>query len=337
MKKIKSFNGLKVLLALCIYSAHAHLMLRNFFSVSLFFMISGFLLYYTWNDRLKDYNFKMNIKWACRHVMKLYPLHICMFLASIIVRFDWVKSTPIKELLLKGFFNITLLQSFTESPYTFNYCSWYISTLSILYFIALPSIKFIKKNSKFTEMIITIILVFQYIVNYYFIKFDTLLSFIYSHPIYRFTDFILGMLAAEMYLKFIRTKEDGISINILNILQSIIVVLFTSMMIASFNFKETTNYFSMLFIFVLIILAFDKGWLADLLNSSRMQFLAKISFEFYMCHELILFVIESNMYNYLLINNEKLGLIIVWIIGLPISIICAKVLNSVITNKFTRW
>lgn len=34
--KIKSLDGLRVVVALCIYTSHAHLMLRNFFSVSFF-------------------------------------------------------------------------------------------------------------------------------------------------------------------------------------------------------------------------------------------------------------------------------------------------------------
>lgn len=328
--KIKSLDGLRVVVALCIYTFHAHLMLRNFFSVSFFFMLSGFVLYYSESDRSIDFSIINNIKWSFKHIIRLYPLHILMFLFSIFIRYEWVESLSTQDLLIKGFLNITLLQSLCLNPYTFNFCSWYISTLCIIYFFALPIINYIKKSSYETEMLLAIIIIFQYIVNYYFLKYEPHLSFIYSHPIYRITDVVLGILTAKLFLKY---RKKNINVELINISQLFIVVIFTIMLIASFNFRETTNYFSVLFVFLIFIQAFDKGWLSGLLNNRYVQGVAKITFEFYMCHELILFLLEKNITPYLSINNQTLKCLIVWFVGLPISLICAKVLNITFTKK----
>ncbi len=100
--KIKSLNGFRIIVAICIYTSHAHLMLRNFFSVSFFFMLSGFVLYYTWEERICNVNFKSSVLWTLKHIMKIYPLHILMFIISIFVRWEWVSSLSHKELLIKG-------------------------------------------------------------------------------------------------------------------------------------------------------------------------------------------------------------------------------------------
>lgn len=182
-------------------------------------------------------------------------------------------------------------------------------------------------------MLLAFVLVVQYVVNYYFLKFEPSLSFIYSHPVYRVTDFVLGMLTAKMFLKYHRIN---FSTDLINLLQAISAVVFTAMLIASFNFRETTNYFSILFIIVIFIQAFDRGWLSEILKNRIIQKLSNISFEFYMCHELILFVLEKNISPYLTFNDELMKYKIIFTIGLPISILAAKLLNVIVTKKIAR-
>lgn len=330
--KIKSLDGLRVLFCLCVYTAHAHLMLRNYFSVGFFFMLSGFVLYYAYSDKLEVSvnGFRDRIKWISRHTLRFYPIHILMFIASIPIRWDWITSLSQEELLSKGFLNVTLLQGMTFNPYTFNYCSWYLSTLFILYLIAIPLMGLIKKSKYSTEMWIAFILVLQYIINYYFVKYSPTLDFIYSHPIYRVTDFMLGMLVAKMFQQY---KNINVSKSIMDILQSILVVVFTAMLIASFNFKETTNYFTGFFVITIFIMAFDKGWLAEILSRKPIQKFAAISLEFYLCHELVLFILEKYISVRMVNYSYGFTCLTIWVIGLPISIVIAKLLNTLVSKK----
>lgn len=85
-RKIYSLNGLKAFGYICVFTAHAHLMLRNKFSVTLFFIISGFLAFYNRQPPLESIKFTNIVSYSFKHIVRLWQIHILFFLLSIVIR-----------------------------------------------------------------------------------------------------------------------------------------------------------------------------------------------------------------------------------------------------------
>lgn len=87
MKKSKNYIGsLQVLRALgflAIFSAHAGITRLGAFGVSLFFVLSGFVLAYSYNNEKKVTGTRNVIVYVLNKIKRLYPLHVLMLILAI--------------------------------------------------------------------------------------------------------------------------------------------------------------------------------------------------------------------------------------------------------------
>lgn len=169
-----------------------------------------------------------------------------------------------------------------------------------------------------------LVLLLQYILNIINTN-DIAELYLYSNPFYRVFDFLLGMISARMFLnkKYI--------IKNYNLWELSIVVLFVIMYLLSFIISVGCSYYSMLFTVALYVFSYEKGSISKVLKSGILQKLAKISFEFYMIHELILIVFRKvfvNLEYHWLITN-----IIICIPALIISMVLAMFMNKYVTKS----
>ena len=330
---IKSIQGLRVLAMLGIFMFHAGLLIKGNFPVTFFFILSGFVLYYSYSKKINTVKLKEIIYWIKNRMKKLYPIHIITFIMSIFIRWDWIKKFEINELFMKGILNITLLQSLSrESVFTFNALSWFLSTTFILYIIACPLILVIKNIKRVRpQYLIIALLIIQNIIVIINIRQDYKLS-LYTSPFFRIFDFALGMMVAKLFLS---TNKDNINSKKYNLYEFISVIIFMFMYLltltTSIKFQYALNYYSPLFIFLLYIFAMGKGKISKFLSSDILQKTSIFSFEFYMVHELILIFfrkIFNNLQYHWLITN-----VIIAIPSFIVSITLAIILNKSITNK----
>ena len=84
--RIKSLQGLRVLAFLGIFLWHAIETPAGAWGVSIFIMLSGFLMVYSYWDRWegKEFSIKDSIKFSIQKIKPLYPLHIIMLIAAFI-------------------------------------------------------------------------------------------------------------------------------------------------------------------------------------------------------------------------------------------------------------
>lgn len=307
--KINSLNGLKIFGYLCVFTSHAHLMLRNKFSVMLFFMISGFLLFYRHQDFDQPLTFRTVAEFAFNHIKRFWPVHILLFLVSIALRWSEISGMNLSDFLRNSAMHICLLQSLSANPFRFNYASWYLSALFILYWTALPAIGMMRTAKNPFALLMLLILVCG-VLDYYTLKYEPTLDFTYWHPICRIPDFLIGMTVCRIFKEYPLSVDHAIH----DLLNFAVVSLFFTMLMIQFYLKESNHYFALLFSLVLYILAHDRGWLCQLLTMPLIQSLEKIGLEFYLCHELIIFVIE---------NKLSASKIQVWVLSLIASLIVA--------------
>lgn len=275
VKTLPALDGVRVLATMGIFLFHSGILLNGTFPVTLFFMLSGFMMYYTKRDDIHPMTGIMKMR-------KMYPLHLLTFLLSIIVWQPWRKYT-LDYLLKAGILHLTLLQAwFPKYTLTYNGLAWYLSITLFLYAISYPLILFTRRIKKPLPIILLLLLVIKAI-NWHWGA-----SALYTNPIYRVFDFLLGMTIAKYYL-----DNDNLTEKSANLLELALIPWFLLQYGVSFVFGYTPGSYSVLFSVTLYVFAVGKGYVTKILSLSIFHRLARYSFEFYMIHELALRVFRK--------------------------------------------
>ena len=77
---IKSLQGLRALGMLGIFLFHSGLLLKGTFPVTFFFILSGFVIYYSYSSKIVKFDIKENIRWIGNRMKKLYPINLITWL-----------------------------------------------------------------------------------------------------------------------------------------------------------------------------------------------------------------------------------------------------------------
>lgn len=330
---IKSLQGLRVLGMIGIYLFHSGLLLKGTFPVTFFFMLSGFVLYYSYRNKIKQLSIKQNMQWVISRMKKLYPIHLITFAMSIAIRWEWLSKFKTTDILVKAILNIFLLQSLSpQNVFSFNGLSWFLSTTFILYIMAIPLIILIKNiKSIKPQYIIFLILVFQNIIIFINNNKGYELN-LYTSPFFRVFDFIIGMLIAKLFISNVdkESKDKSYSLYELEIV-CIFCMMYIFTLFDWVKIEYGLSYYSPIFALGIYIIAHEKGVISKILCNNIFQDIAEFSFEFYMVHELILIVFRHifvDLHYHWLVNN-----IIISIPSFIVSILLAILFNKYITNK----
>lgn len=86
-KLLPALQGLRVLATLGIFLFHSGFLINRTFPVTLFFMLSGFMVYYTKSslDGYETYGKWIKGYWF-KKIKQFYPLHLFMFAFSVMIR-----------------------------------------------------------------------------------------------------------------------------------------------------------------------------------------------------------------------------------------------------------
>lgn len=311
-----------------IFLFHSWLFPGGSLAVVFFFMLSGFVTYYSQYKKVDNMNLRGSGKWILNKVKKMYPVYFITMIFSIFIKWEWISSLTLKQFVEKFSLNLIMIQScFKNEALNFNSLSWFLSVLFIIYIFAIPIIKFMKKfNLRGTIIFIVIVLMIQYIINILNINlFENM--YLYSNPAYRIFEFILGMLVAQVFiLKKFEIKHS-------TTLEVLIGVIFIVKYILSYNGLNFIglSYYNILFIIAIYIFALGKGFISKLLKNKILQYLAKISFEFYMVHELILEIFRKVFENSSL--HWILNRLVISMLSFSIAIIVSTLLKRYVSDK----
>lgn len=143
---IKSLQGLRAISMLSIFLFHAGIIPNGIFPVTLFFILSGFFMYYKNFEKSYNTTFFQDIIWGIKKIKRLYPVHLITFLISIPIRYKWISNHTISEIVIMGISNLLLLQTLTPKyALSFNNLSWYLSVTLFCYMFSKSLIKLINK------------------------------------------------------------------------------------------------------------------------------------------------------------------------------------------------
>lgn len=276
--KLLPLEGIRALATIGIFLFHSGFLFQGTFPVTLFFMLSGFLLYYT----KEQYELGTFPQWVRDYVAKkwrrFFPLHLLTFLGAVLLA--WTANKLTKEMIVPGVLNLLLIHPFFEEyALSFNGLSWFLAVTMFLYCVAFFLLRVIRKVQNVTFHIafgLAVIVVLNLL-----LRMGASIS-LYTNPIYRMLDFWVGMLTAKAYL------ERQIEIKNATMVEFGLVGVFLVQYAASLFVGEKPGYYSILFTMALYVFAEGKGLLSKWLSTKIFRTIAYYSFEFYMVHEVVL-------------------------------------------------
>ena len=152
IRKLNQLTGLRYFAALLVFFSHleldgSHELLRDVFNsgyvgVSFFFLLSGFVLSYSYSEMILNHNITF-LKYVLLRLARLTPLHFLM--AALFIFYSIYKSNFI---FIKAILNLSYLQSWVPSStyyFSLNALSWSLSN-EVFFYICFFSLVFLEQK-----------------------------------------------------------------------------------------------------------------------------------------------------------------------------------------------
>ena len=266
--------------------------------VSVFFILSGFLMTYSYWDREPERNLKACAAFSIKKIRRLYPLHLIM-LAFGVLRLK-MRHHSTSEILIRLLKTVPLLQTWFPTGYqAINTVAWYLSVCLFLYFIFPFLLPGIKRGSKAASLLKALVIYALQVSAGYIAAHYTGLDLkwvTYCHPLYRTCDFMIGACLASFFEHDRQEADRSSDAALWTCLETVAVLLTLASCIVFTKVRGSDLlWFARTCLFVpacaLLVFAFsyDSGHISGLLKNRVVFWLADISPQAYLIHRLVIF------------------------------------------------
>ncbi len=302
--KLDSIQVLRFLAFLVVFLSHivTNSPVAGGAGVSIFIVLSGFLMIYNYweKDRgIQKYSLFQSFRFSLDKVKKLYPLHILMMLPAIVLQIYNYKITGAGmqfasiDLLKKVAAHIFLVQAWfpdVKMYFSLNVVSWYLSVCVVLYFSFPYIFRWFKKiDSSLKIGIISVGIFLVQILSAFLSSIynnDFAQWFVYTFPLYRIGDFIIGCGIGYLFLKVEKTKKYCTFFELLAILIAIVSHIIYN------KIGETWWRPSLLFVIPSVILiwvfALNNGKITHFLTNGLTVQAGNLSAYMFLIHQIII-------------------------------------------------
>lgn len=335
-KKLESLQAIRALAFLGICSGHCALTRLGAWGVAVFLNLSGFLLVYRhYSDEKIQGNISEGIKYGLKKILALYPLHILMMIAALVLHFKLGGKFSLLNLIS----NILLFQSWIPSMnvyFSLNGVAWYLSTILFLYIVFPVILLKIRKLNSIRSAIITagFIYTLQIVCGYWAQVFinntnidipDFVNWFTYICPLFRMGDFLIGCLFGYIFIKTEHSNNQvqGTLLELFPFLILIVVQLLNANNILFFNmdfFQNTIMYIPIASCFVFNF-ARNEGMVSKLLVCKPIMYIGDFSNYNFLIHGIIIAYVTT----FSLWLGRPLSPLYKFLIALPISLLCSYI------------
>ena len=273
-------------------------------AVSLFFVLSGFILAIVYDDRMDSAG-----SWYRFYVARfarIWPVHIaCLvfafFVLSNLNEIRW-NDTVLRNLAI----NCTLTHSWLpirKLAYWFNGPSWSIST-EFAFYLVFPFVLPLFQRRKWLALGASVIFgvasvaMLDAATHSGFVQRNEALYFTYVNPIFRVFEFLLGIFAGQIYLR--KQAKFTTTVSTICELTCITLMLVAISIVANANFADLIDGVELtsadawlkngaamapIYALLLVVLAKSSGPISRLLSHPASIYLGEISFAFYLVQQ----------------------------------------------------
>lgn len=267
----------------------AHFLMKGSCGMSMFFILSGFVLSYRFHNGITNYK-----NYAFGRFARIYPAYFLAALVTLPWLFISVGPYDTDLILRYGFIillNILMLQAWIPQIFpVWNIgSSWSICVEAFFYALFPFFINYIKNLSNKT---LYLGLIGLYLTTSFpgisFILFDkdaTSLVF-YSFPIFRVSEFLIGVISGLLFARGYRFSWP----NLCSLISASLLYIYLGQG-PNWNFVAIAHHFVTIPLFALLLFSvasLSSGWLYRLLANRLLVYLGRISYSFYSFQTLIL-------------------------------------------------
>ncbi|MDO4181520.1 MAG: acyltransferase [Bacteroidales bacterium] len=289
---IDTLTSLRFIFALMVFGAHCyviddffndHFFKEGFVGVSFFFVLSGFIIAYNYQEKLQANEVSKRTFWVAR-IARVYPLHWLTLLVAAILG-NYVVASGTVDWLKHFFASFVLVQAYVPQPdyfFSFNSPSWSLCCEQLFY-ICFPFLVPLAKNYRHLIAFLVVAAVLM-VIGMYFTPEADIKSYWYVNPITRFPDFIVGMLVFRLYVWL---KDKRITARQGSILEIASVVLFLLFYLCASDVPKVYRYSCYYWLpvsFVLLSFSLQRGIISRLLTNRLFIVGGEISYSFYLIH-----------------------------------------------------
>ncbi|RMZ60841.1 acyltransferase [Chryseobacterium nematophagum] len=291
---------------------------EGYIGVSFFFILSGFILAYNYQDDLINKRRSKRLFYIARFA-RVYPLHLLTFFISIPLTYpQFVKDKSLW--FMQALTNITLTQSFiplNSFYFTFNYLSWSISN-EIFFYAAFPALILLLTRLK-KHRILTILIILSIIpVLAVIVPSSWYHPIFYINPFMRVIDFIIGILLFNAYKKILN-REFKINYSWVEFSAILLLIIFFVFHQQIPQVARYSFYYWIPMSYLIFSFSFQKGIISRFLSHKTFIYLGEISFGFYMFHQIVLRYLSYLNSKILHMNYGIYFTLIAFIVSLIIS------------------
>ena len=312
--KSDSLQALRGLAFVGIFLGHFYYFGWTPISVSVFFILSGFLLTTRKNASYEKYGIADSFREAVRRISKLYPLHIIMMLVSIPFVIYRAGGLHLSDLLIKIGCNVLLIQSLVPSA---DINASLNGVLSLVFTLI---------------VLIAVQTLYVYFVGCFVHTADVMTYLIHSSPLYRVFDMSYGIILGFMSMKERKPDEDS---KLLSTIVELIALIVTGMLVFIWSKESMIVYLSYapvcpLMSVIWMQLFYKKGGLATKLLTNKVTvFLGDRSGSAFLIHFPIVVYINTFIFPHLTVLKRT----IIHGILFPGSVI----LTLVLSYLYDKW
>jgi peptidoglycan/LPS O-acetylase OafA/YrhL len=301
-KRVESIDGLRGIAILMVLLYHVHAWIPGlgalpswymfpvslgFSGVDLFFVLSGFSLYYAWMRQEQQTQTVDIKKYYWRRFWRIYPPYIIAFLIPLM---PVLWSNPISA-VKEAAWHILLLHNYSEIYfYGINGPLWSIAVEAQFYILFPIVVLLIKRWGLIPVVVGGISIGLLYRTGVY-LYFDDLTyrqvpkPYLQGFWLARIPNFLLGILLAFVWTKLPESEKENSRQGLLILVSGIITLALTWIII--FYFRQSSMIIRELGFalgYALIVYGALKGALHSILTSRWLLFTGRISYSFYLTH-----------------------------------------------------
>ena len=301
MKKLNSLQVIRALACVGVITGHSGMTKLGAWGVSVFLVLSGFLMSYVYDDRKLESSFVSNIKFSVKKIKKLYLLHILMlinFLAAFVINHDKFLNDTV-SCFWTTIANAALIQAWVpiySVYFSLNHASWYLSACLFLYFLFPYILSYLRKLSDSKKVFFSACIIYGIMLSTEIFciivfsdkdVFHPSYWFTYIFPIFRAGDFYIGCCIGYVF-RHHKIHLKAVSATLLEIITFVLIFIAETMIKEKLYPLGTTTLFLPTSVLLVYLFALNTGWISRILTCKPLVLIGDISGHMFLIHMIVI-------------------------------------------------